>query len=247
MADESLNEPVVIQASRIDANLLPPIFSQPYQLYVIQQGTDFGNVTNKANEAGAGAYEAQVKNDEQDVILNDHESRIEQNEADIIQLRVDVDDHELRITANTNAISLIEVRLTTVEGEVVTLRSDVDYLLDEAILTSESDNQSVQSLGGSFLVGDVTTPTSDKLQIDGDVNASVSYKVAGIKVIGQRQTGWTASSGTAFIGGFNADATYTVSSSYTQSEVQAISNGLRRARQRLKGVEDALRTHGLID
>ncbi|MFT8211570.1 MAG: hypothetical protein ACMZI0_15155 [Symbiopectobacterium sp.] len=74
MADPSLNAPVVVQAHRIDASILPlNIFSIPYQLYVIQNGMDFGNVAGKANQAGQGAYDAQVKNDEQDATLADHE------------------------------------------------------------------------------------------------------------------------------------------------------------------------------
>lgn len=44
-----------------------------------------------------GAYDAQVKNDEQDVELADHDARI---------------------TANTKAINLLEVRLTTAEGKI---------------------------------------------------------------------------------------------------------------------------------
>ena len=62
MADSNLNEPVIIQATRLDTSVLPRnIFSQSYLLYVIAQGTDVGNVANKANEAGKGAYDAQVK------------------------------------------------------------------------------------------------------------------------------------------------------------------------------------------
>ncbi|HHS8483388.1 TPA: phage tail protein, partial [Yersinia enterocolitica] len=76
MADPSLNTPVTVTSTRIDATLLPSIFSLPYQLYVIQNGTDFGNVAGKANEAGAGAFDAQVRNDEQDIILDNHETRI---------------------------------------------------------------------------------------------------------------------------------------------------------------------------
>lgn len=91
MADSNLNTPVIVQATRLDTSILPRnIFSQSYLLYVIAQGTDVGNVANKANEAGQGAYDAQVRNDEQDVILVDHEERIR-------QLRIEVDDHEIRI------------------------------------------------------------------------------------------------------------------------------------------------------
>ncbi|MFB0540255.1 tail needle knob protein [Citrobacter portucalensis] len=111
MADPSLNTPVIIQATRLDASILPRnVFSQSYLLYVIAQGTDVGAIAGKANEAGQGAYDAQVKNDEQDVTLADHEGRI---------------------TANTLAIQLLDVRLTTAEGKIDALRNDVDFLIDE--------------------------------------------------------------------------------------------------------------------
>lgn len=122
MADSNLNTPVIVQATRLDTSILPRnIFSQSYLLYVIAQGTDVGNVANKANEAGQGAYDAQVRNDEQDVILVDHEERIR-------QLCIEVDDHEIRIAANTAAIAALDVRLTTAEGEIVTLQADVSAL-----------------------------------------------------------------------------------------------------------------------
>ncbi|EFI0845830.1 hypothetical protein BGC90_002570 [Escherichia coli] len=120
MADSNLNEPVIIQATRLDTSVLPRnIFSQSYLLYVIAQGTDVGNVANKANEAGQGAYDAQVRNDEQDVILVDHEIRLASAEAKIR-------DHETRITNAEAAIVGLDSRLTTAEN-------DIDYLTDEVV------------------------------------------------------------------------------------------------------------------
>ncbi|EBU7629316.1 phage tail protein, partial [Salmonella enterica subsp. enterica serovar Virchow] len=69
----------------------------------------------------------------------------------------------------------------------------------------------------------------------------------GTKVVGARQTGWTAATGTANKGVFNADLTFTVSDTYTQSEIQAIANALIAERRRTKALEDTLRAHGLID
>lgn len=245
MADEPVK--VNVQSRRVDSSILPNTFSQPYRLYIIQQNTDMLSLADAANNAGELAYEATVRNEQQDVILADHESRIS-------ALRIEVDGHELRITANTNAISLLDVRLTTAEGKIVTLRSDVDYLLDE-VISIESDmvsksstsNQNIQSGGGSLLIGNITSPTADKLQVLGSENVSVSYKVAGNQVVGARQTGWTTSTGTALLGAFNANQAYTVSATYTQSEVSAMANGLQQARQRIKALEDAMRTHGLIN
>ncbi|WDC10088.1 tail needle knob protein [Escherichia albertii] len=130
MADSNLNVPVIIQATRLDTSVLPRnIFSQSYLLYVIAQGTDVGNVANKANEAGQGAYDAQVRNDEQDVILVDHEIRLASAEAKI-------QDHETRITNAEAAIVGLDSRLTTAEN-------DIDYLTDEvvAIQNTLSDHE----------------------------------------------------------------------------------------------------------
>lgn len=245
MADEPVK--VNVQSRRVDSSILPNTFSQPYRLYIIQQNTDMLSIANAANNAGQLAYEATVKNEQQDAILEDHESRI-------TGLRVEVDDHELRITANTNAISLLDVRLATAEGKIITLRSDVDYLLGEVIniesdmvSKSSTSNQTIQSGGGSFIIGNVPSPTSDKLQVLGSENVSVSYKVAGTQVVSTRKTGWTAATGTAYRGAFNADQTMPVGATYSQAEVQAIVNNLLPCLKRLKALEDDLRSHGLIN
>ncbi|ELO4821131.1 hypothetical protein QUQ07_002900 [Escherichia coli] len=130
MADSNLNTPVIVQATRLDTSILPRnIFSQSYLLYVIAQGADVGNVANKANEAGQGAYDAQARNDEQDVILVDHEIRLASAEAKI-------QDHETRITNAEAAIVGLDSRLTTAEN-------DIDYLTDEvvAIQNTLSDHE----------------------------------------------------------------------------------------------------------
>ncbi|CAM6470680.1 Phage tail protein [Escherichia coli] len=233
MADSNLNTPVIVQATRLDTSILPRnIFSQSYLLYVIAQGTDVGNVANKANEAGQGAYDAQVRNDEQDVILVDHEERIR-------QLRIDVDDHEIRITANTNAIASLDVRLTTAEGEIVTLQADVSAL-DDRVTEAEGNISALQD--------DYVSKTATATQsLASPLNVATSYSVGGTKVIGARQTGWTAATGTPLLGSFNANQSYTVGTTYTQSEVAALATGLQQARQRILALETALRLHGLID
>lgn len=86
-------------------------------------------MANKANEAGQGAYDAQVRNDAQDVILVDHEIRLVSAEAKI-------QDHETRITNAEAAIVGLDSRLTTAEN-------DIDYLTDEvvAIQNTLSDHE----------------------------------------------------------------------------------------------------------
>ncbi|QHQ14636.1 hypothetical protein GMW39_01320 [Pectobacterium parmentieri] len=225
MADDKLKTPVNVRAVSIKAVSLPVGFSPAYQQYVLSQAMDFTNVAGKANQAAGGAYDAQVRNDEQDVILKDHEQRLDVAEATLA-------DHEGRITANTNAISLLTVRVTTAEGKIVTLQSDVSFLLDEVVdiqadMVSRSST-ATQSLSSSL---DVT----DELLIDG------------VKVIGPRQTGWTAATGSAYRGTFNSDETFPVSDPPTQSEMQAIAAALTAERKRTKALEDALRAHGLIN
>ncbi|HGM7177538.1 TPA: phage tail protein [Serratia marcescens] len=275
MADDNLTTPVVIQATRIDATLVPESFTPVYRDYVVNQGTDMGKVAGKANEAGQGAYDAQVKNDEQDIVLDNHEVRITAAEETLVnheqritaaeatlvnheqritaaeaeladhETRISANeaelaDHETRITQNTNDISALNTRMDTAEG-------DIDTLETNSVSKAVSTSQSVQATGGSFLVGNVATPTTDKLQVGGNVNVSGSYKVAGLPVLGARQTGWTAATGTANKGAFNADPSFTVGATYSQAEVQALADALKVACQRIKALEDMARTHGMIN
>lgn len=271
MADDNLNDPIELKGGRLDANTFPPGSSIPFRDSLINRSDDVQKVADKAQQAADGAYDAQVKNDEQDVILADYGFRIG-------TLEVKVEDHEIRITANTVAIAALDVRITTAEGNIVTLRTDVDAQgvritaaegnitsLGSRVTVTESDiagikpnyvskavstSQSVQASGGSFLVGNVPSPTTDKLQVGGSENVSVSYKVGGLQVVSAQQTGWTASTGTALKGGMNAATAYTVGATYSQTEVQALAAGLVEARRVIKALQDALAAtagHGLIN
>lgn len=226
MADESLNDPVVIQAARIDATLLPSGFSLPYQLYVIQNGADFGAVANKANDAGSGAFDAQVVNDRQDITLLGH---------------------EIRISTVENKVTVLESDVEYLQDAVIDIEADIEVIKADYVSKSASTSQNVQSSGGVFLIGSITTPTTDVLQVGGSSNALVSYKVAGLKVVGARDTGWTSSTGSALKGAFNSSQTFTVGATYSQAQVTAIASGLIEARQRIKALEDMCRAHGLIN
>ncbi|MCV5104503.1 tail needle knob protein [Escherichia coli] len=121
MADSNLNTPVIVQATRLDTSILPRnIFSQSYLLYIIAQGTDVDNVANKANEAGQGAYDAQVRNDEQDVILADHEQRISAAEATLVN-------HEERISQAESTLQDHESRIDALEYATTRKKSEVVY------------------------------------------------------------------------------------------------------------------------
>lgn len=237
MADEPVK--VNVQSRRVDSSILPNTFSQPYRLYIIQQNTDMLSIANAANNAGELAYEATVKNEQQDVILADHESRIS-------ALRVEVDDHEIRITSNTSSISSLTLRVATAEGNITTLQADVSTL--QANVSSLTTRVTTAEGNITTLQGDYVSKSAVASQsLASPLNVTTSYSVGGTKVVGARATGWTAATGTALLGAFNANLTYTASATYTQSEVTAIGTGLQQSRQRIKALEDMLRAHGLMN
>lgn len=126
MANQDLMDPVIVQASRIDASILPSVFSQPYLLYVIQQSTDVSSIATKANDAGAGAFEAQQRNDEQDVILADHASQLFDHEYRISVNEGTLANHEFRIATNEFDIDDLQLRMSIAE-------SDIQYLSDVVV------------------------------------------------------------------------------------------------------------------
>ncbi len=252
MADASLQTPVTVQASRIDATLLPHGFSQPYSLYVIQQGSDLGNVAGKANEAGNGAYDAQVKNDEQDIELADHEKRLTAAEMELADhekrlqaAETELADHEQRISAAENELTNHEQRISANETELLDHESRITQNSDDisSLKTSQqADRGDIDNISGDYLSKSHTSSQS----LAGPLNVASSYSVNGTKVIGPRQTGWTLSTGTASKSAFNADQSYTVGAVYSQTEIQAIVQALIETRQRVKALEDMAVAHGLI-
>ncbi|MDK1199409.1 phage tail protein [Cronobacter dublinensis] len=216
---------VIVQASRLDASILPKGISRAFEQYLLFQGADMKNIAEASNGANDLAFQATQKNETQDVILDNHELRI-------IGLRSDVDGHEARISANSSAISSLGSRVTTVEGNLSSLSGRVS--------TAEGK---ITSLQGDYVSKSATTSQT----LASPINVATSYSVNGTKVVGDRQTGWTASTGSALLSAFNSSQAYSVSAAYTQAEVNAIATGLVQARQRIKALEDALRAHGLIN
>lgn len=135
MADESLNQPVIVRAVRLNASSIPIGWGPAYTQYILSQAIDFTNVAGKANEAGQGAYDAQVKNDEQDVVLADHEQRISaaevtlaDHETRISAAEVTIADHETRITQNESDISSLDTRVGSLETQVSDHETRIDAL-----------------------------------------------------------------------------------------------------------------------
>lgn len=92
-------------------------------------------MANKANEAGQGAYDAQVRNDEQDVILADHEQRISAAEATLVnheerisQAESTLQEHETRIAQNESDIASLDTRVQSLESQVSDHETRIDAL-----------------------------------------------------------------------------------------------------------------------
>ncbi len=220
----SLDEPVEIQALELNAGSLPPGFSPVYQRYVLSQQQDMASIAKKANSAGSGVYQALLRLDEHDLVLADHESRLETAESAIA-------DHEQRITKAESDIADHEIRITAAEAEL----ADHELRLNQA----ESDITDIKS--------DYVSKSSTASQtLLSQLGVATSFSIDGVKVLGPQQSGWTAGGGTANLGSFNADLSFTVGAAYSQSEVQTIANELVAARQRILALEQAMRTHGLI-
>lgn len=232
MANENLSTPIEIQASYIVPNILPDNFSETYRRIVLSGADDMAKVAGRANEAGAEAFDAQKRNDEQDVVLEDHEERLGEAEQTIVEHGIQLANHEERITKTEEDLSKLEVRVLNVEQDIDGLKikiQDLDGRISE------------------IKVDYVSLSKTEKQKLLSPIDVSTSYSVNGTKVVGSRVTGFTSATGAAFKGSFNANQSYSVSADYTRSEMQALASGVVEARQRIKALEDALRSHGLID
>lgn len=155
MADDSLNQPVILRAINLSASSIPIGWSPAYTQYILSQAADFTAVAGKANDAGQGAYDAQVKNEQQDAQLLDHEIRLGDAEAQL-------QNHETRITSAEAAILSLDSRLTTAEN-------DIDFLTGE-VIDLQSDVTTLQS-GVGTLQTDVTALQGDVSTLETDVTA----------------------------------------------------------------------------
>lgn len=109
---------------------------------------------------------------------------------------------------------------------------------------------SLDKPGVTFRVGigpAVGTPRNG-LEVDtsGNVNAYNALQVAGTQVVGPRAAGWVAATGTANKAAYATYTGQTAPAAYTPAQAQATDDALKAASQRIKAIEDALRTHGLI-
>lgn len=220
MADETLTSPVRLRGGAVPAEAFPPGSNFVFIDGLTTRANDVDIVAQKAVSAANGAYDAQVKNDEQDVqlvsldnrvtsaevILQNHEGRIKKNEDDIVQLQADV---------------------TQLQTDVSTLQTDVSAIKVDYVSKAATAPQSLAS----------------------PLNVTTSYSVGGVKVVGPRQAGWTAAGGTvaANIGAWSPNTLAAASATYNQTEATQTRTQLNAAEARIKALEAAMRAHGLIN
>lgn len=218
--------PVSVEARRLDVSILPLNFSIPLTDFLVGQNDDLSNVAGQANSAANGAYIAQLTNEEQDVVLAEHTEQINGLDVRLIAAETTLKDHEIRIADNTNRLDIVEPKVSALEGKVVSLDSRV-----------------------TLVEGDYVSKTIATMQtLASPLSVTASYSVGGIKVVGPRQVGWTAAGGNvaANIGAWNPNTLLPASAAYNQAEATAVRQQLNAAEARVKALESALRTHGLI-
>jgi hypothetical protein len=117
------------------------------------------------------------------------------------------------------------------DGQYIELDGGVAYKMRFAA----GGNDKLQFISGA----------SERLALNIGVSPHLALK--SVKVVGQRETGWTAATGPALKAAFASYAGQTHTASYVQSTVQALDDETKNASQRVKAIKDALRTHGLIN
>ena len=167
--------PVSVEARRLDISILPQNFSLPLTDYLVNQSDDLQSVANQANGAAEGAYQAQLTNEEQDVVLaehaetlldhenrldaaeitlQDHELRIGQLETTVAEHTDTLQDHELRIQDNTLRIGAVEGDISTINGVLASHGGRLDAI-EYAIARKKSE---LVFTGLSLVIP--TTPTN---------------------------------------------------------------------------------------
>ncbi len=219
--------PVSVEARRLDISILPPNFSLPLTDYLVNQSDDIQSVANQANSAADGAYIAQLTNEEQNVVLAEHTAELLDHENRLDAAELTLQDHELRITSNTDRLDVVEPKVSALEGQVVSLDSRITLVEGDYVSKSITTMQTLAS----------------------PISVATSYSVGGIKVVGARNTGWTAAGGAVVSnkGAWNPNTLAAASATYSQAEANAVRTQLNAAEARIKAIEQMARTHGLID
>lgn len=227
MADESLKQSLALRGGVPTRESFPPGSSMLFIDSLTSRSDDVQKVANKAQQAASGAYSAQEVNDRQDIQIGDIDARLQTAESTL-------QNHEGRIKKNEDDIGQLQTDVSQLQTDVGQLQTDVSILQND-----------VSAIQADYVSKSVTTPQS----IASPLNVVASYSVGGVKVVGPRQTGWTAAGGSvaANIGAWNPSTLAAASATYVQAEATQTRTQLNAAEARIKALEAAMRTHGLIN
>lgn len=156
----------------------------------------------------------------------------------------------IKITGLVRKIVVADNHVTAPENLTVTVAYDyggVTTQIEEGLI--DSGNSSWNAFGAGIITTVKDFPAGNAytgLQANGKLNVN-ALTVQGDQVVGARDTGWTAATGTAAKGAYATYAGQTISDPFVAAEVQATDNAVKALSQRFKALEDAVRAHGLID
>lgn len=116
MADKPT--PVAVEVARLDSYLFPANFPIPLVESLVNQNGDLGNVAEQSNTAASSAYDANVKNEEQDTILISYGDAIDRNKRDI-------GTNTTNIATNAAGIAQNKQDIATNAGEIQQNATDI--------------------------------------------------------------------------------------------------------------------------
>lgn len=170
--------------------------------------------------------------------VNNAQTSAGQAQTDASVAKTTADNAQTTASQAIGAAASAQTTATTAQNSADTAQSTASG--------AQSDATYARNLADTINANYVSKTVVAAQSVAGTLQAT-SFFVAGTKVVGPRDTGWTAAVGTANKGAFSPASTYTVSATYTQSEVVAIGNALSQANQRIIALESAMRAHGLIN
>jgi len=164
----------------------------------------------------------------------DHAIHINTNGGRSILMSGNVTGTHLQVTGNgTNGLILSG----TYSGLAIRINTGEDFGWNSTGTITQSYNTVANILG-------LFDTATERFGVN--MTASPNIRIAGTKVVGARDTGWTAMTGSGSKGALAAAAAGTVSAGYVQAEHQSTRDRVAAVEARLKSYDDAWFTHGLI-
>lgn len=213
--------------SRLGLLLQKPVRASEYRMY---RGDGFGGQDKHVRFAGLVAGVNRVN------IWNVNYIGLKSNQTET----TDSPTAQVRLSSYSNFGALF----ATAAGGAAWLNNVAAIAFGTAAGTGNSSAQLTFDYNNNRVTWNMTTAGGSN---GAPVMVCGGIRVGSVNMLTAQQTGWTAATGTANKGAYATYAGATISATYTQAEVQALDNAARDASQRIKALEDALRSLGLIN